>query len=191
MGDTGGFLASCMSDNDSKHDSSDVSEKQLPAASLRPITGSGWKMALRVRHLHARVRRSILQSKTLNWDIKEFGIPINQEDMSGTLLAFSVNVLLGIEFVAGIGLTEQEQLDCLALWRYIGWLLGVETQTNQLQYESKMHSNKLPPLDPCSGTKTTCKSISRSSPTDNDPISHSFAMLESIVFHLLDPNEAS
>merc|ERR1712232_1255133 len=52
----------------------------------------------------------------------------------------------------------------------------------------KMYSNKLPPLDPCSGTKTTCKSIS---PADNDPISHSFAMLESIIFHLLDPNEVS
>ena len=45
-----------------------------------------------------------------------------------TLLAFSYNVLVGIELVAGNPLPAAEQEDYLALWRYIGWLLGVDGQ---------------------------------------------------------------
>eukprot|EP01047_Picozoa_sp_COSAG01_P001340 COSAG01_NODE_30_length_36127_cov_41.433234_14_plen_125_part_00 len=50
-----------------------------------------------------------------------------QEDMAATLLAFSYNVLVGIELVTGRPLAPAEQADYIALWRYIGWLLGVES----------------------------------------------------------------
>jgi len=85
-----------------------------------------------VRILHAKVRRSLLlrgRSGAENdaWDVDENGVPINQEDMAATLLAFSVNVLLGIEISAGRPLDAHDQRDYLALWRYLGWLLGVDT----------------------------------------------------------------
>lgn len=47
--------------------------------------------------------------------------------MGATLLAFSYNVLVGIELIAGAPLPQQQQEDYLALWRYVGWLLGVES----------------------------------------------------------------
>mmetsp|Transcript_25207 Transcript_25207/g.51457 ORF Transcript_25207/g.51457 Transcript_25207/m.51457 type:complete len:540 (-) Transcript_25207:35-1654(-) len=172
--DTGGFLAACMMSNED-----DEKDSQVPAAAIRP-GGQGWAAALQVRHLHARVRRSILKTKSLNWNTKEFGVPINQEDMGATLLSFSVNVLVGIEFVAGAALSEQEQLDYLALWRYLGWLLGIETQCTALK--KTMHD--LPPIDPCSGKKS-------GSSSGEDPIAHSHAALESIIFHLLNPNDVS
>ncbi len=61
------------------------------------------------------------------WDVEKYEISINQEDMAETLLVFSVNVLTRIEFIMGKPLPDSEQLDCLALWWYIGWLLGVDS----------------------------------------------------------------
>jgi len=171
--DTGGLLAACFAPTGAKH----------AAASLRP-GGRGWLAALRVRVLHAKVRRRLLQLKRTSddgqsievWDVEKNGIPINQEDMVGTLLAFSVNVLLGIEIFAGKPLPVGEQLDYLALWRYIGWLLGIDTPESE-----DMSSNcdeaapvSLPPIDPCGPS-----------------ILHSYASLESIILHLLHPEPSS
>lgn len=172
--DTGGFLLQCMTnENDSC----------VPAASLRP-GASGWRSALEVRALHAKVRCSILKSSK-NWDINLNGIPINQEDMAATLLAFSVNVLNGIEFIAGRPLDYQSQANYLALWRYIGWLLGVETreendavESPDFKFTTKSH---LEPIDPC-GTRPCSKDSS---------LIHSRATLESIIIHLMEPNETS
>ena len=176
--DTGGFLAACFAPVPGNN--GDATTRTAPAAAIRP-GGPGWAAALRVRHLHARVRRSILQSKTLDWDTEEFGIPINQEDMSATVLAFSVNVLIGIEFIGGRALSEDDQKDYLALWRYLSWLLGVEINGGDTNSKSN-----LPPLDPCSGRKA-----GGSVNAESDPIAHSYSLLESVIFHLLHPNDIS
>ena len=93
---------------------------------LRP-RGVGWSSALRVRALHARVRRRLLRSK---WDTNEWGVPINQEDLAVTLLAFSTNVINGCEIILGSAWPAQEQSAYLHLWRYVGWLLGVADDCN-------------------------------------------------------------
>ena len=80
--------------------------------------GTGWRTCLHVRVLHAKVRYAILSRKgRKKWNSQELGIPINQEDMAATLLAFSINVIAGINLIAGGPLADQEQLDYLALWR--------------------------------------------------------------------------
>ena len=174
--DTGGFIASCMSP-----DSADSGDGFHAAASLRP-GGKGWEAALRVRALHARVRRSILNSRSANWDTAKLGVPINEEDIAATLLAFSINVTLGIEFIAGSCLSETEQRDYLALWRYLGWLLGVGTEVLVGGKDSS-----LPPLDPCGG----CKITGTTGVEKGDPICHASSTLESIIFHLMAPDDAS
>ena len=100
--DTGEFLVACTG---------------LGIDALLP-GGTGWRTCLHVRILHAKVRYAILKKKgTKKWNIQEFGVPINQEDMAATLLAFSANVLAGIDLIAGGAISEQEQLDYLAMWR--------------------------------------------------------------------------
>ena len=138
--------------------------------------GEGWKAVLYVRVLHAKVRRRLLLRKRTQWDTAKLGVPINQEDMAATLLAFSINILYGVEFVAGMQLSRQEQWDYLALWRYIGWLLGVHTVTD----EDVSIANSFRPLDPCGPGWS-----------DGDPIVHSRSLLESIISHLMKPNELS
>lgn len=91
----------------------------------------GWASALRVRALHAKVRRRLLRRQGQHaWDGAALGVPINQEDMAVTLLAFSYNVLMGLELVRGEPLPDDEQAAYLHLWRYIGHLLGVSPEHN-------------------------------------------------------------
>jgi hypothetical protein len=146
--------------------------------------GIGWQLAIYVRILHAKVRYRLLQRKeSQQWDIATFGVPINQEDMAATLLGFSVNVLGGIELVAGMPLPDQERLDYLALWRYIGWLLGVETAEGEMsEYQTSGGApNGLRPLDPCGPGYGTVP----------DSLSYSNDLLWSIVFHTMIPNQRS
>jgi len=144
--------------------------------------GIGWKTALYVRFLHAKVRFALMNRQgNKKWDTEKYGIPINQEDMAGTLLAFSTNVLFGINLIAGAALPEKQKLDYLALWRYLGWLLGVET-VFEIRPRCRLSLQQLPPLDPC-GPGTT--------PTSPNPVLKSNSILQSIIFHLLDPDESS
>lgn len=173
--DTGELLAACMG---------------LGVDSLLP-GGIGWKTAIHVRVLHAKVRFSLLQRNgKRKWDIEKYGIPINQEDMAATLLAFSVNVITGIDLVSGSSLCDQEKLDYLALWRYIGWLLGVETVTDtRLDNTQQPNTSELPPLDPCGSPSISLSSDSKQQ--FSNPIRKSFALLQSFVNHLGDPDESS
>ncbi|MGM0564221.1 MAG: oxygenase MpaB family protein [Pseudomonadota bacterium] len=84
---------------------------------------NGYNTTLRVRLIHALVRQRLQQRP--DWDTQAWGIPVNQLDMQATYLAFSVLFLFG-QKILGTVLTPQESEDIMHLWRYIGWLMGVE-----------------------------------------------------------------
>ena len=92
--------------------------------SLRP--GSpGFVRTLKVRLLHARVRRRILASG--KWDHAQWGAPINQADMLGTNLMFSIAGLDGLREL-GFRPSADEVAAFFSLWRYSGHLVGVEPE---------------------------------------------------------------
>lgn len=78
----------------------------------------------KLRLIHAVARYYILNSS--KWSI-EWGIPINQEDMAGTNLAFSYIIVKGLQ-KSGYMITEREKENFLALWRYIGYQLYIEDE---------------------------------------------------------------
>jgi hypothetical protein len=85
----------------------------------------GFAMTVRVRLIHAQVRRLLHESG--QWRPDAWGAPINQCHMAGTNLMFSVGVLdaltrLGYRFKP----IEREAL--IHLWRYAGYLVGVENE---------------------------------------------------------------
>jgi hypothetical protein len=80
------------------------------------------KSAVRVRVMHALVRDQLLRSGT--WDTDAYGVPINQFDMCGTNLLFSITFTLGLRGL-GFVLSRQEREDVVHVWRYIGRLLGI------------------------------------------------------------------
>lgn len=83
----------------------------------------GYRTTLKVRVIHALVRNGLEQQP--DWDFGYLGRPINQVDMQVTYLAFSVMFLLG-QRLLGVPVSKQEGDDVMHLWRYIGWLMGVD-----------------------------------------------------------------
>lgn len=99
-------------------------------ASIQP-GGEGFASSLRVRLLHAAVRRRILSlanEKPSYYSVEEYGIPINDLDSIGTISTFSAT-LIWLSFPRqGIILRQQEIDDYLALWRLIAFYLGTPTE---------------------------------------------------------------
>jgi hypothetical protein len=75
----------------------------------------------KIRMIHSLSRYHILKGK--NWDTA-WGLPINQEDMAGTNLAFSYLILKGLQST-GFSITNIERDGFLHLWRYIGYHLNI------------------------------------------------------------------
>lgn len=85
----------------------------------------GFKLALRVRLMHAKVRSLILRSP--RWDTPRWGAPINQANMAGTTMLFSYALLAGLRKL-GFHVSRREGAALMHLWRYAGWLSGVEEE---------------------------------------------------------------
>jgi hypothetical protein len=82
----------------------------------------GWKTTVRVRLLHAIVRRGLAASP--RWNAEAWGRPVNQRDMVGTHLEFSVAYIAGLTTL-GILVNRREREALMHLWRYVGHLLGI------------------------------------------------------------------
>lgn len=86
--------------------------------------GRGLRSAQKVRLMHAAIRHLILAGQE-PWPLGEFGVPINQEDMLGTLMTFSWITLDGLNRL-GVRITPQEQEAYLSAWIAVGTLMGIE-----------------------------------------------------------------
>lgn len=82
----------------------------------------GFKSAIRVRMMHAQVRAMLVNSEKWN---EEWGHPLNQWDSMATILEFSSIFLTGLRML-GFIFTKKEREAVIHLWRYIGFLLGVD-----------------------------------------------------------------
>ena len=95
----------------------------LPPSNTQPLGGAGWQSCIRVRLLHTAVRDRV--QKMRDYDTGRNGVPVNQEDLLATLCSFSVAPLASLQRM-GIRPTQQEREDYIALWRHIGFYMGVE-----------------------------------------------------------------
>lgn len=87
------------------------------------VGGDGFRTTLKVRLMHAQVRRLLWDSG--RWDEARWGVPINQHDLVATALLFSVVVLDGLRKL-GLQIGRDEAEGYVHLWRYVGWLMGAE-----------------------------------------------------------------
>lgn len=76
----------------------------------------------RTRLIHGLVRKHV--SAQPQWNMA-WGVPVNQEDMAGTNLAFSHIVLNGLERL-NFRMNPGEMEDFLHAWRFIGYQLRIE-----------------------------------------------------------------
>jgi len=84
--------------------------------------GEAWRLTVHVRVMHAMVNASFEPT----WDAQRWGLPINQTDLTSTLALFDATVLLGSRAL-GVRITKAESRAYMHLWRYVGYLLGVDS----------------------------------------------------------------
>lgn len=89
--------------------------------------GVGFATTLRVRVIHAFVRRHLLTSG--DWDGDAWGAPIPQSFMAFTIVEFG-HIALAAMHKLGVRYTDAELDDIYHLWRYVGLLNGVGPELN-------------------------------------------------------------
>ncbi|KAL2882364.1 hypothetical protein SGCOL_002102 [Colletotrichum sp. CLE4] len=103
--------------------------RDLP--SIQP-GGEGHASSVKVRLLHAAVRRRILllaSQKPSYYDVAAYGVPVNDLDSIGTISTFSSTLLwIGLPR-QGIYLKDSEKRDYLALWRYVAYIMGTPSSS--------------------------------------------------------------
>jgi hypothetical protein len=91
---------------------------------LTTPNGRGLLTIQKVRLMHATIRGLARQSPS--WK-NEYGLPVNQEDLVGTLMSFSYVAVDGLQKL-GIQLTDTEQQAYIHCWNVIGHMLGVHDE---------------------------------------------------------------
>ncbi len=85
--------------------------------------GDGWKISMRIRFVHARIRHLMANSDA--WDHEAWGTPLSAAHLGGvSLYTFSIRQF---EHAIALGgkLTQEEKESIVSIWRYAGYLLGV------------------------------------------------------------------
>jgi ER-bound oxygenase mpaB/B'/Rubber oxygenase, catalytic domain len=82
-----------------------------------------------VRLFHAAVRHDLqsgLVRDVESWDEDAYGLPVNQEDLIGTLCSFTTVVFKGLSRI-GVRLSKRECQAYVHLWSVVGWHLGIRS----------------------------------------------------------------
>ena len=92
----------------------------LPAGlSLR---GDGWKLSVRLRLVHARVR--LLLEGSDEWDHDSWGTPLCAAHLGFSVIAFSARMLRHMKSL-GSRYSVEERDSFMAVWRYTAYLMGI------------------------------------------------------------------
>lgn len=88
--------------------------------------GRGVRSAQKVRLLHAAIRQLLEHDPRWRrqWD-DAWGMPINQEDLAGTLMTFSLQILLGMKRFR-MPMRDRDEEAYLHAWKVVGHLMGVQ-----------------------------------------------------------------
>lgn len=104
----------------------------MQSGGLTSAGGRGRRTIQKVRLMHAAVRK--LAAAAPAWK-SEFGLPVNQEDLAGTLMSFSWVVMDGLDKL-GVSLSESDREAYLHCWLVAGHLLGIRQDLLPQNFES-------------------------------------------------------
>lgn len=85
----------------------------------------GFTGTLRVRLMHAMVRAAM--NRREDWDAQAWDTPVNQVQLAGTLMLFSLANLAGCQAM-GLRFSDRERDAVFHFWRYAGLLMGVHPE---------------------------------------------------------------
>ena len=84
--------------------------------------GDGWKLSVRVRFVHAQVRRLLAQTE--EWEHDAWGVPISAAHMGYAIACFAARTVKHSEAL-GARYSPEERAGFHAVWRYVGYLMGI------------------------------------------------------------------
>ncbi|MCY3886925.1 MAG: oxygenase MpaB family protein [Chloroflexi bacterium] len=84
--------------------------------------GDGWKLSVRIRLVHAMVRRLLDGSE--DWDQEAWGTPVSAAHTGFAITAFSARSLKHLKSL-GAQFTDEERASFMQVWRYSGHLMGI------------------------------------------------------------------
>ncbi len=82
----------------------------------------GWKLSVRIRFVHAQLRRLLASSR--EWDVDDWGTPISAANLGYAIACFSVRTLVH-STALGARYSPEEREGYCAIWRYTGYLMGI------------------------------------------------------------------
>jgi hypothetical protein len=100
----------------------DIMTIDSPDATPLARGSAGWRAAAGVRTFHAAIRQMLLNNR---WDTTAHGVPVNQEDLIGTLVLFTVAVVDALKKM-GVTVKPEERDAYVHLWMVVGYLLGID-----------------------------------------------------------------
>ena len=84
--------------------------------------GDGWKLSVRIRIIHGRVRHLMTHSD--EWNQEAWGVPLSAAHLGYAISAFSARLLKHMKTL-GADYTDEEHDSFMAVWRYSGHLMGI------------------------------------------------------------------
>ncbi|MCY4365430.1 MAG: oxygenase MpaB family protein [Chloroflexi bacterium] len=84
--------------------------------------GDGWRLSIRIRFVHAQVRR--LLALTEEWDHDAWGVPISAAHLGYAASCFAARTVEHSEAL-GAQYTPEERAGFHAVWRYSAYLMGI------------------------------------------------------------------
>lgn len=84
--------------------------------------GDGWKLSVRIRLIHAQVRRLLEASE--DWDAEAWGTPLSAAHVGFAITAFSARLLKHMRSL-GASYSKEEAASFMTVWRYSGYLMGI------------------------------------------------------------------
>ena len=84
--------------------------------------GDGFKLSVRIRLVHAQLRR--LLSRSEEWDAEAWGAPISAAHLGFAISAFSARLLYHARRL-GARFSAEERASFMQIWRRTGYLMGI------------------------------------------------------------------
>ena len=84
--------------------------------------GDGWKLSVRIRLVHAMVRR--LLNTSADWDHEAWGTPVSAAHTGFAITSFSARSLKHLKSL-GAQFNDEERASFMQVWRYSGHLMGI------------------------------------------------------------------
>lgn len=129
-------------------------------------TGKGIITIQKVRLIHASIRYYLKHKQQGTWDTAQLGEPINQEDLTGTLMSFGPVILAGL-IRLGIKLNDDDTTAWMHCWNIVGFLLGIDesllpdTYQQGFQLATKILKDQARPSDEGKALTDSCDKFIR------------------------------